>query len=169
MKEGHGDRKRAHGLTFQQNKDLRVKQVHKETKMVSANNAANFQDEHFEKEFRGYEIPEHEAGHYHVAIEARTFDQSSGEKLSAARVQIYNPKVFRAMLTQKPYSGFHGFKTHILHDPSKVEAKKVFTTPSDKFVTIKEGGDEPNDAPQTEAVAAEPKKKRASKKKAEGI
>lgn len=164
MKEGHGDRKRAHGLTFQQNKDLRVKQVQREVKMIPANNAQNFQDEHFEKEYQGYEIPEHDAIHYHVAIEARTFDPTSGEKLSRSRVQIYPVKTFEAMVRQKPYSGFHGFKTHILHDPTRKEEKHAHQ--------INEGGDEPNDANplgKEQPGLNQPKKKRASKKKAEGI
>lgn len=125
MTDQNKDKKRAHGRTFAENKAIREKQVRGEVEMIPANNAGNFQDDYFKKVFEGYQIPEHERDCYHVALEARSFNPSTGEKLSKPRVQTYSRMTYTNMRDQKPYSGFHGFSVHVLHDPTRLSAKKV--------------------------------------------
>lgn len=119
MTDQNRDKKRAHGRTFAENKAIREKQVRGEVEMIPANNAGNFQDDYFKKVFEGYQIPEHERDCYHVALEARSFNPSTGEKLSKPRVQTYSRMTYTNMRDQKPYSGFHGFSVHVLHDPTR--------------------------------------------------
>lgn len=101
--------------THQQMEDLRIAQVSGETKMVKANRASKIQDEHFRKEFSGYEIPEYESDNYHVVMEARLFNHQTGAKLSRPKVQIFDPATFDRLIKT---NGFYGHTTYIIHDPS---------------------------------------------------
>lgn len=109
----------SHGYTHAQVEEIRQMQIEKRVPMIPANNADNFQDEIFEKDFKGYQIPKHESLHYHIAIESRLFDPQTGKRLSIAIVQIYDVATYRMLLNMSPYDGFHGKLTHILHDPTR--------------------------------------------------
>ncbi len=121
MTDKNENKRRAHGQTFKENKALQRRQKMGEVVMVEANSAQKFQDEIFEKDFKGFKIPEHDQHCYHVAMEARTFSQD-GRRLSKGIVQVFNPETYKQMRDAKPYSGFHGFVTHILHNPSLTQS-----------------------------------------------
>lgn len=111
--------KSAFGYTIGQLLEIQQRQIDKAVRLIPANNAERFQDKYFEEEYAGYEIAEHDAVHFHVALEARTFDPQTGVKLSVPHVQIFDQPTFDFMANMKPISGFHGKLMHILHDPRK--------------------------------------------------
>lgn len=102
---------------------LKVAQMQGEVKKVPANNADEIKDAHF-KQYEGHMINEHETHIYHVAMEARLFSTSTGEKLSRSRVQKFDKKNFENM---KEGNGFNGWTIHILHNPEMKLVEKEKT------------------------------------------
>lgn len=115
---------RAHGMTHGELEKVRQEQIQGTVEMVPANNSDSFQDKYFEQDYKGYQIPYHETMHYHIALESRSFDPQSGERLSRPSVQVMDTATFDMMMSVKPHGGFYGRLTHILHNPKLQAAKK---------------------------------------------
>lgn len=125
--EEHKNTVRAYGQTFGDLEKIKNNQIHGTVNMIEANNAKaeDFTDKYFREDYSGYKIPDHDKMHYHVAIEARGFNQQSGEKFSHPHVQCMDVATFNSMMAMKPYDGFHGMSVHILHNPTKKEKAVV--------------------------------------------
>ena len=104
---------------------LQYDQQHGKVKTVKANFVENLTDQYFKKEYGGHHIPAHEQHLYHLAMEARTFDTGTGEKLSRSRVVVLTQENYASM---KETHGFAGETVAILHNPkhdSKAAHKAV--------------------------------------------
>lgn len=102
-------------------RDLQLKQMHKEVKMVQANNASDIKDPYFKEDYGDWMIEQTELHLFHVAIESRSF-KSVGvtpERISVPRIQKYSPEVFAAL---NKGQGFTGMVVHVLHNPEKTTA-----------------------------------------------
>jgi len=107
--------KQSHGMTHSEMEELHLKQIQGEVEFVDANNAGdNIKDEHFAAQYSDHKIPAHEKHIYHVAVEARMFNQATGEKISNATVKKFNKETFAFMKKQE---AFKGQTVHILHNP----------------------------------------------------
>ena len=95
-------------------------QIHNEVNKIPANNATDIKDRIFKELYENYEIWEHDKDYYHVALEIRSFDKSTGERNSIARVQMFDEKNWH-MQTVKSKTALAGYTTYILHDPNKPE------------------------------------------------
>lgn len=107
----------AHGLTHSEFEEVRQMQEDgNPLPMMTGNNAKPEQinDPIFREAFANYQIPKIESDIYVLAMEARTFDSATGQKLSVPFVQKYDQAAYKAQLE---HSGFVGYTTHILHNP----------------------------------------------------
>jgi hypothetical protein len=114
------NRKMTPNRTHEQMEDLRIAQVNNETEKMPANKARSIPDEYFRKEYENYKINEYDADSYHVAMEARLFNQQTGQKISRSRVQVFDPQTFKRLVDS---NGFHGHVTYVLHDPTLASVK----------------------------------------------
>jgi hypothetical protein len=119
-------KQRAFGLTHGDMEKIREEQIHGTTRMIPANNATNIPDEVFAEAYTGYQIPWHEEMHYHIALEARLWDATGAkpQRLSQHHIQVYTKEAYDQQINMKPTNGFHGYVTHILHNPELVAVKR---------------------------------------------
>lgn len=132
---------RAYGMTHGEMEKIRLATINQTVKMILANSAEDIKDKYFATDFMdGHEIPEHEKGFYHIVVESRTFDPGTGERLSIPRIQVYDTATFDHMMAMKPYNGFHGLTTHILHNPRKAVkvAPAATTGTGDEYAHLKD-------------------------------
>lgn len=115
------DKLQAHGLTKGEMKIIHRKQIEGSVEKIPANKGKNIKDKHFAAEYEGYEIDEHEKQILHVATEARSFNQATGQKLSSSFVQKYDVPTFERMSKQE---AFKGYTMHILHDPRELKEEE---------------------------------------------
>lgn len=122
---------RAFGLTHGDMETIRTHALHGTTPMIPANNTDTITDREFKEDFKdGFMIPAHEVEFYHVAIEEKLFDQATRERLSSARVQVFDKTTFEMLINMKPNNAFNGKSVHILHNPTKpVPVVKKTVTP----------------------------------------
>lgn len=110
---------RAYGQTHGDLEKVRLNQVHGRVKKIRANNLHTINDKLFAGDYKDYMIAEHDRMHYHIAMEMREFDKTSGERLSKPFVNVMDVATFNQMKNAKPHDGFFGKAIAILHDPSK--------------------------------------------------
>lgn len=118
----------AHNLTQGEMKQLQRAQILGEVETMSANKGSGITDKHFRSEYESYKIPVVEKSLVHMAMEARSFNNVTGEKLSNSFVQIFDVQNFKKMIKDE---AFKGYTTYILHDPTleEEEKEKKPTTP----------------------------------------
>lgn len=125
------DKHQAHGLTIGEMQELRNKRSTGEEDYIPANNAKEIKNKLF-VQYENHNIREVEKNHYHVAMELPSYDRTTGDKLSKARVNKYTPQAFEET---KKRTGFNGYEMHILHNPTKKDVKSV-DQDSDKGLTV---------------------------------
>ncbi len=106
-------------MTHAQMEDLRYAQIHNEVEMVPANRAKKLKDERFAKLYSEHEIGKHEQHIFHVALEMREFDRSTGRIMSQAKVAKFTVSNFESMKKQDAWKGYN---IEIVHNP---KLKKV--------------------------------------------
>src|SRR5262245_45423651 len=91
-----------HGMTHAQVEDLRIAQAQGDTiKSFTGNNAGDhIHDEVFKSLYRDYQVPYHELGHYHVAMESRQWDTAGATptRVSVPSVQKFTTAAFKQMM-----------------------------------------------------------------------
>lgn len=108
----------ANGLTVGEMKKLQRKQQLGEEETEPANRAEVIGDKYFDDEYNGYMIRSAEDHLVHLALEARSFNPGTGEKLSNSFVQMFDVKTFEKM---KKDDAFKGYVSHIIHYPTELQ------------------------------------------------
>lgn len=67
-----------------------------------------------------YVVPAGEEGFYHVRQEIKSFNGQTGERQSVPRIQIYEPKIFKSIVSSLKQQGY---TLDILHNPDDLTKK----------------------------------------------
>lgn len=109
----------SHGMTHQQVEDLRHHQLNNDKiKTYEPNNGGEkIKDPVFKELYGDYQVPYHEMGHYHVAMEARSWKNTgaTAERTSVATVQKFTKEAYDHQLKN---NAFNGYIVHIIHNPT---------------------------------------------------
>lgn len=104
----------AHGLTARMFEEIKLRKIAGDVERIPANLADKLQDKFFKEDFKDYEINMFDRRHYHVAMEVRNFDASTGSRLSVPMVQMFDEVSWKAM---KASDHFKTFKSEFVHNP----------------------------------------------------
>ncbi len=115
----------AHGLTARMFEEIKLRKIAGDEERIPANCASSLQDKFFKEDYKDYTIPMHERNHYHIAMEVRNFNPSTGGRLSVPMVQIFDKVSWLAM---KEADTFKPYTAEFVHNPEKEEKNAPLVT-----------------------------------------
>lgn len=115
----------ANGMTARQYEELKLRTLSNDVEKIPANRADRITDKLFAKDFDGYEIPQHERMHYHVAQELRLFSQADGGRQSVPSIHTYDKAMWPII---KNSDVFKAYTSEIIHNPEEEDEDAVLIT-----------------------------------------
>jgi hypothetical protein len=100
---------------LKEKEEIRLRTANDDIETIEPNLLSQLTDEHFQKDFKDYRVKMHERQFYHVAIEDRAFNPSSGKRESYAHVTTFDKPTWANIKNSDP---FKAKTTAIIHDPT---------------------------------------------------